>query len=161
MPPDLKPFVYFFFVHPLFRIPPLKLFTFRIKYDKIGHSLQWRRETEVEDAKAKQERKPCSILRSKTASGRSQRPSLYDFVQKLSVFFPSKFEICDSIYQTFQHFLSCCRWLTRHEEFVISYLLFDLLSFDEFFWRRKIQLAAFWKPSAWWKFSFSDRLFSE
>ena len=140
--------VYSYLAHliHIFRIPPLKLFTFRTKYDEIGHSLQWRRETEVEDAKAKQERKPHSILRSKTASARSQWPSLYYFVQKLwgFRFFPSNFEICDWIDQNFQLILSCCCCL--HKTWGVCIIIFvvltwsglDLLSFDEFFWEKKI-----------------------
>ena len=106
---SLTRFLVYYLAHLIyiFRIPPLKLFTFRTKYDEIGHSLQWRRETEVEDAKAKQERKPHSILRSKTASARSQRPSLYDFVQKLS-----GFSTLNSIYviDHWSYILSCCHF---------------------------------------------------
>jgi hypothetical protein len=38
--------------------------------------------------------------------------------------------------------MSLIQSCTRPEVFVISYCCFDLLTFDDFFWRRKMQMAA-------------------
>ena len=44
----------------------------------------------------------------------------------------------------------------------VNLMLTDLLSYDNFFWRRKTQLAAFWKQSGGWKFAFPEKFaFSE
>ena len=59
-------------------------------------------------------------------------------------FFPSNFEICDWIDQNFQLILSFCRCL--HKTWGVCIIIFvvltwsglDLLSFDEFFWEKKI-----------------------
>ena len=45
----------------------------------------------------------------------------------------------------------------RPKGFVISYLLFwPAFIWRIFFWKRKIQLVAFYKQSGWWKFEFSE-----